>query len=65
MKRSELVKKMLACWDTCKGMGYNNQTAMDRVLELAEENGMIRSVESYEKGYGEMSIGFEPENENS
>lgn len=41
MKRSELIVKMVRCWDTSKGMGYTNIQAMDRVLEIAEENGMM------------------------
>ncbi len=40
VKRSELIVKMVRCWDTSKGMGYTNIQAMDRVLEIAEENGM-------------------------
>lgn len=35
-----MLKKMLAAWDTSKGMSYSNVESMDRVLEICEENGM-------------------------
>lgn len=38
MKREELVQKMLKCFNTCTfEMHYNVETAMDRVLEIIEE----------------------------
>lgn len=40
MKRSEVIKKMVDCYRTCKVMRYSNDQAMDRVLELLEEQGI-------------------------
>lgn len=41
MKRSRVIKKMQDCYDTCKFMGYNDNIAFDRVLEICEELGML------------------------
>lgn len=64
MKRNDMIKRMVACFNECKKMDYSDQQAMDRVLELQEEDGMQLCVETFDKGYGEMSIGFEPDEEN-
>lgn len=42
MKRSEMIKKMTYCFNSCtKELNYNDEVAMDRVLELCEELGML------------------------
>lgn len=41
MKRSEAVKRMVDCYRTCKVMRYSDDQAMDRVLEVLEELGML------------------------
>lgn len=40
MKRIDMLNKMLACYIECKKMDYTDLQAMDRVLELIEEQGM-------------------------
>lgn len=41
MKRSEAIEKMKKCYQACKTMRYSDEQAMDRVLEVLEENGML------------------------
>lgn len=42
MKRTELLSKMLKCFQVCKEeLKYSDEQAMDRALEIAEENGML------------------------
>lgn len=46
MKRNDMIKKMVACFNECKKMDYSDQQAMDRVLELQEEEGMAPPADS-------------------
>lgn len=41
MTRTEMLKKMLECYRSCKVMRYSDEVALDRVLEVLEENGML------------------------
>jgi hypothetical protein len=41
MKRSQILEKMVHCFNQCKVMRYSNDQAMDRVLDLIEEEGML------------------------
>lgn len=41
MQRTDMIDKMLRCFLECKKMDYSDQQAMDRALEVAEENGML------------------------
>lgn len=40
MKRTDMLDKMVKCFQQCKIMRYSDEQAMDRVLELQEENNM-------------------------
>lgn len=37
MQRTQLITKMLLCFNECKKMDYSDQQAMDRTLEVVEE----------------------------
>ena len=41
MKREDMLEKMVQCFNQCKIMRYSNDQAMDRVLEVCEEVGML------------------------
>lgn len=44
MKRSEMLEKMNDCFHTCGTMGHSIEQAIDRMLEICEENGMTPPV---------------------
>lgn len=54
MRRSEILEKMLKCFETCKKeLNYTDEQALDRALEVAEEEGMLPPTYF---GYGTMPI---------
>lgn len=40
MRRTEVVKKMMDCYRSCKIMRYSDEQAMDYVLKILEEMGI-------------------------
>jgi len=41
MTRNQMLARMVEVFNTCKLMGYDDPKALDRVLEICEESGML------------------------